>query len=64
MANKIITVDIAADGSIKIEGHGFTGASCEKATKFLQEALGTTDKVTRKAEYLLPEQQQQRRVTQ
>lgn len=37
---KQIHVTIAEDGSIKIEGKGFKGAECAKATKALEEALG------------------------
>lgn len=50
--NKSITVDVAPDGSVKIEGHGFVGPECEKATAFLEEALGTVTKRVHKREYL------------
>ena len=35
-----IHVDIAPDGSLKIDAVGFTGADCEQATRFLEDALG------------------------
>ena len=55
--NKQITVEVAPDGSIKIEGHGFSGPSCEKATRFLEEALGTVTQRKRKPEYSIQVQQ-------
>ena len=36
-----IQIDCAPDGSVTIEGKDFTGADCEKATRFLEEGLGT-----------------------
>ncbi len=48
---KEIIVEIATDGSVTIEGQGFTGASCDKATKFLEVALGTVNSRKRKPEY-------------
>jgi hypothetical protein len=35
-----LTVEIAPDGSLSIDAAGFTGADCEQATAFLEEALG------------------------
>lgn len=49
--NQHIEVVIAPDGSSRIEGHGFTGPDCEKATEFLERALGKVGKRRRKAEY-------------
>jgi len=46
-----IEVVIAPDGSTRIEGHGFTGPECEKATRFLEEALGKVGSRRRKPEY-------------
>lgn len=51
MRGKAITVEVAPDGGIKIEGHGFTGPGCEQATKFLEDALGVTGDRTKKREY-------------
>jgi len=39
---KRITIDIGLDGSVAIDAVGFSGPDCEQATKFLEEALGTT----------------------
>lgn len=48
---KTINVVIAPDGSIKIDAVGFKGADCEKATKFLEDALGVTADRKRKPEF-------------
>ena len=45
-----IIVDTA--GGLKIEALNFQGADCEKATKYLEEALGETKERTRKPSYL------------
>ncbi len=38
-------------GQIKIDAVGFQGADCEKATAFLEEALGQVSDRQRKPEY-------------
>jgi hypothetical protein len=48
---RTIEVTIETGGNIQIEGIGFQGADCEKATKFLEEALGTVSKRVKKPEY-------------
>lgn len=48
---KTINVVIAPDGSIRIDAVGFKGADCEKATKFLEDALGVTADRKRKPEF-------------
>jgi hypothetical protein len=53
MKNKTIEVIIAPDGSLKIDAVGFQGADCEKATAFLEEALGQVGERQRKPEYLI-----------
>ena len=37
---KSIEIVVKQDGSLKIDAVGFQGADCEKATRFLEEALG------------------------
>ncbi len=49
--NKTIEVIVAPDGQLKIDAVGFQGADCEKATAFLEEALGQVDERQRKSEY-------------
>ena len=46
-----IVVDIEANGDVRIEGKGFAGADCEKATRELEEAIGVVGKRMLKAEY-------------
>ena len=46
-----IEVTVSASGEISIEAIAFQGADCEKATKFLEEALGTVTTRTKKPEY-------------
>ena len=49
--NKTIEVIVAPDGQLKIDAVGFQGADCEKATTFLEEALGQVAGRQRKPEY-------------
>ena len=53
--SKEITVDVETDGSLSIDAEGFTGADCEKATEFLEQALGQEQKRKRKPEYYRPQ---------
>lgn len=48
-----IHVEFPPDGSIKINAVGFVGSECEKATAFLEAALGDVAKRRRKPEYWL-----------
>ena len=36
-----IEVRISPEGAITIDAKGYTGSTCEEATRFLEEALGT-----------------------
>ena len=49
--NKTIEVIVSPDGSLKIDAVGFQGADCEKATAFLEQALGQVAGRRRKPEY-------------
>jgi len=51
MAQRTIEVVIGPDGSLKIEALGFKGADCEKATAFLEKALGRISGRSKKPEY-------------
>lgn len=42
MSEQFIEVTIAPDGKLTVEGKGFAGSDCEKATQALQKALGRT----------------------
>jgi Protein of unknown function (DUF2997) len=49
--NKTIEIIIAPSGEIQIDAVGFKGPDCEKATQFLEEALGVVGQETKKPEY-------------
>ncbi len=51
MSGKFIEVIVQPDGSLKIDAVGFQGADCEKATEFLEKALGQTRGKQKKPEY-------------
>jgi hypothetical protein len=47
---KAIVVEIGEDGSLKTEGHGFSGPDCQKAMAFL-DALGKVTGSVKKKEW-------------
>ncbi len=47
----MIEVIVSPGGDIKIDALGFKGADCEKATRFLEEALGVIGTRVKKPEY-------------
>jgi len=50
-SNEHIVVWINAEGGITIDAVGFTGKSCEDATRFLEEGLGTVGRKQRGRDY-------------
>ena len=50
-ANRTVEVIIAPSGEIQIDAVEFKGPDCEKATQFLEEALGVAGKKIKKPEY-------------
>jgi hypothetical protein len=48
---KTIEVIVSPSGDIKIDVVGFKGADCEKATRYLEEALGVVGNRVKKPEY-------------
>jgi hypothetical protein len=48
---RIIELVISATGDLKLDAVGFKGPDCEKATAFLEKALGTIKHRDRKPEY-------------
>lgn len=48
---RIINVIVNPAGDIKIDAVGFQGADCERATAFLETALGKPGKKIKKPEY-------------
>ncbi len=57
---KTIEVIIGTGGEVKIDAVGFKGMGCDKATEFLETALGTVSKKSRKPEYYSQVKSQQR----
>lgn len=53
MNKKRIEILFGPNGEVVIEAIGFKGKSCKEATKFLEDALGTTIDVKRKIEWHL-----------
>ncbi len=46
-----IEIVVSSTGEFIIEGVGFKGPGCEKATKFLEEALGVVNSKVKKPEF-------------
>ena len=40
---KEIIIEIGENGELELRAEGFKGGSCEKATAFIEEALGMTE---------------------
>lgn len=38
--NRIIEITVSPTGETKIETKGFTGSSCQQASRFIEQALG------------------------
>ena len=49
--NRTIEIIIETTGEIQLDAVGFKGPDCEKATRFLEEALGVVGQETKKPEY-------------
>ena len=49
--NRTIEIIIQPSGEIQIDAVGFKGPDCEKATQFLEEALGVVGEKRKKPEY-------------
>jgi hypothetical protein len=48
---RTIEIIISASGELQIDAVGFIGTDCEKATRFLEEALGVVGERRKKPEY-------------
>jgi hypothetical protein len=46
-----IEIIVGTSGEVQIDAVGFKGADCEKATRFLEVALGKTGKRVKKPDY-------------
>ena len=53
-----IEVRISPEGAITIDAHGYTGSTCEEATRFLEEALGTIGRRQRTRDWYRHHRQQ------
>jgi len=51
MNNHTIEIIIGTSGEIQIEALNFKGPDCERATAFLEEALGVVGKKVKKPEF-------------
>jgi hypothetical protein len=49
--HRTIEIIVQPDGQLAIEAMGFSGPDCEKATKFLEQALGTVTGKRKKPDY-------------
>ena len=49
---RTIEIIVQPSGEIQIDAVGFKGADCDRATRFLEEALGEVSTKGRKPEYL------------
>ena len=48
---RIIEVIVSPTGETKVQTKGYSGADCQHATRFLEQALGVTSSDTRTAEF-------------
>jgi hypothetical protein len=46
-----VKVIVQPDGALRVDASGFSGADCEKATEFLEKALGSVAHKRKKPEY-------------
>lgn len=56
---RTIEIVISPSGEIQIDAVGFQGADCERATKFLESALGVVGGKQRKPEFHCSTRKQQ-----
>jgi hypothetical protein len=54
-----IDVLISPEGAITLDAVGYTGSTCEEATRFLEESLGTVGRKQRTRDYYRRQQNQQ-----
>ena len=54
-----IDVWISPEGAITLDAVGYTGSSCEEATRFLEESLGTVGRKQRTRDYYHRQKNQQ-----
>ncbi len=57
---KRIEITVSPTGETQLETKGFSGASCQQASRFLEQALGTVASEQRTAEFYAATTQQRR----
>ncbi len=58
-SNERIDVWISPEGAITLDAVGYTGSSCEEATRFLEESLGAVGRKQRTRDYYRRQKNQQ-----
>ncbi len=58
-----IDVWISPEGAITLDAVGYTGSTCEEATRFLEESLGTVGHKQRTRDYYRRQKNQQQNPT-
>ena len=51
MSMKVIEIIVSPQGEARVQTKGFTGASCQEASRFLEQALGQRAKEQLTAEF-------------
>lgn len=51
MAGEEITIDVAPNGDVKVEGHNIKGADCKTLTTEIERALGAVVSTVKKPEF-------------
>jgi hypothetical protein len=59
MTSRTIEVIVSPQGETRIETRGFAGSSCQEASRFLEQALGTRAAEQLTAEFFQPAVQAQ-----
>jgi hypothetical protein len=57
--NERIDVWISPEGAITLDAVGYTGTTCEEATRFLEESLGIVGRKQRTRDYYRRQKNQQ-----
>jgi len=57
--NERIDVWISPEGAITLDAVGYSGSSCEEATRFLEDSLGTVGRKQRTRDYYRRQKNQQ-----
>jgi len=61
---KVIEVVISPKGETEVKTSGYSGSSCQQASKFVEDALGVRSSETKTSEFHQSSQSQQQQATQ